>query len=140
MKPESWLMMSWNIVLSRGSTRCPNYITNVPLHLKGYYCSEFLRQVYRKKYMINIDECGFGQSVKANYSWLPKGRSSVIINDVYRGRANLILGISQDGDCLGLISSKTISSEDYCLYLLVLSKALKSWMINNQEEVILIQD
>ena len=48
----------------------------------------------------------------------------VIFSDHKRsnnGRENLVLGFSQDGDCLGLISSKTISSEDYCLYLLVLN-------------------
>ena len=48
--------------------------------------------------MFNIDETEFGQTIKNNYSWLPKVLSATIINDVYLDRANLILGVSQFGD------------------------------------------
>ena len=44
--------------------------------------------------MINIDKTEFGQTIKNNYSWLPKVSSATIINDVYLDRVNLILGVS----------------------------------------------
>ena len=42
------------------------------------------------------------RAVKANCSWLPKGEDATIINEMFTGRANLILAISQWGDWIGL--------------------------------------
>ena len=97
-------------------------------------------QMYNNKLIINIDEAVFGRSVKENYSWLQKGKSCAIVNDVFHGRANLILGVSQTGDFLGMIINKTVKAADYCLYLIVLTKALKYSKINIKNEVILLQD
>ena len=137
---EILLKRNYATALNRGASRCPNSITNASLHLKSQYWSNFLKQFYDKKYIINIDEAGFSQSVKQNYSWLPRGRSSAIINDVFRGRTNLILGVSQTGDYLGLLSNKSITASDYWLYLIIHSKVLKSWGIENKKEVTLVQD
>ena len=97
-------------------------------------------QIYNNKLIINIDEAGFGRSVKENYSWLQQGKSCAIVNDVFHERANLILGVSQTGDFLEIITNKTVKAEDYCLYLIVLTKALKYSKINIKNEVILLQN
>ena len=76
----------------------------------------FLSQVYKQKYIINIDESDFGNSLKENYSWLPLGRTAIIINDVFKGRANLILGVSQFDDYLGLITNKNVRATEYSLF------------------------
>ena len=86
----------------------------------------FLSQVYKQKYIINIDESGFENSLKENYSWLPRGKTATIINDVFKGRANLILGVSQFGDYLGLIINKNASETKYSIFLKILARALRS--------------
>ena len=70
--------MSYHIVINKGATRWPNAIKNVPIDSKNMYCCKFLKQLYDQKYIINIDEAGFGKSIKENYSWLPRGRSASI--------------------------------------------------------------
>ena len=137
---ENLLKTSLSIPSNTGSTRFQNAVTNPPLHLKSHYCCQFLKQIYNNKYIFNIDECGFGWSTKGSYSWLPKGKSLVIINDVFKGRANLIFGISQFGDYIGMLSNKTIASEDYCLYFLIIARALKEWTKNIENGVVVIQD
>ena len=97
-------------------------------------------QIYNNKLISNIDEAEFGRSVTENYSWLQQGKSCAIVNDVFHGRANLIMGVSQTRDFLGMITNKTVKAEDYCLYLIVLTKALKYSNINIKNEVILLQD
>ena len=140
MPLESFLQKSCAIVLNKGASRCLNASKNVPLCLKSHYCSEFLKEVYSQKYIININESGFGNAIKENYSWLPRGIPSTIINSVFTGRVNLILGISLAGDYLGLISNKSINSSDYCLFLAILSEALKTRDIEIQDDITLVQD
>ena len=132
--------MCWDTVINRGASRQPHSVRNVPLYSKGLYWSEFLKQIYKRKYIINIDESGFGRSVKENYSWLPKGKSASIINEVHKGKANLILGVSQEGDYFGLITNRNVWSKDYCIFLMILAKLLKAWEMNIETNVILIQD
>ena len=44
---------------------------------------------------MNANEAGFWKSVEENYSWLPRGQSATIINDLFSRRTNLIMGKSQ---------------------------------------------
>ena len=87
-----------------------------------------------------MDEVGFGRSIKEHYSWLPKGKSSVITNDIFTGRVNMILGVTINGDYLGLMTWRTVNSEDYCLYLTLLSKSLKGTENGIHNDVTVIQD
>ena len=132
--------MCSDIVINRGATRPSNSVKNVPLYWKGLYWSEFLSQIYIRNYLINIDESGFGRSVKESYSWFPKSKSAVIISEVHKGKANLILEVSQKGDYFGLISNRNVWSKDYCIFLLILVKLLRVWEVNIRTNVILIQD
>ena len=67
-------------------------------------------------------------------------RSSIVINDVFWGRINLILWISQEGDYQGLVSNKGITSKEYWLYLMILSEILKTLGLNIRKEVVIVQD
>ena len=62
-----------------------------------------MTELLKDKYVINIDEAGFSKSVKTQYLWLPIGSDASIINDVFQGRTNLILCVSQFGDWIGII-------------------------------------
>ena len=128
---------SWNSARSRGAWTPSEkflFIWRASIEVN------FFMQIYNNKLIININEAGFGRSVKENYSWLQKGKSCAIVNDVFHGRANLILGVSQTGDFFEMITNKTVKTENYWLYLIVLTKALKYSKINIKNEVILLQD
>ena len=90
--------------------------------------------------MINVDEAGFGKSAKENYSWLQAGKTARIRNNVFAGRVNLILRVSQFGYYLGFITAKSIWTTDYCLYLKVLARVLKSWGFDTWGDAVVIQD
>ena len=90
--------------------------------------------------MINIDEAGFGRAYKEHYSWLPRGKSASILNDLFKGKANLVLGISHEGDYFGLITNRNVAALDYWIFLVLLAKVLHSIEIDIADKVILIQD
>ena len=104
------------------------------------YWHEFLKEINEEKLVINIDEAGFGRTCKEWYSWLPKGKPGTIINDAFKGRVNLILGISQRGDYIGLITKKNVSSEDYWLFLTILARVQRYKEVDIENKVIIIQD
>ena len=127
---ETLCKMNSGIAINRGASRCIDAILNVSLNMKSLYWSNFLREVYDKKYIISIDESGFSNSVKQSYSLFPKGRSSTVIKDVFRGRINFILRVSQEGDYLGLgqIKESHQKNIDY------ITKILKSLGMNIRKE------
>ena len=58
---------------------------------------------------------------------------------MYRRGENLILGVSRNEGFFGLIAWKLININN-CLNLLILSKTLKSWMINTKNDINLMQE
>ena len=107
---------------------------------KKLFCYKLLDLLYQDKYIINIDEWGFSHSLRQNYSWLPKGVSSTIINKKWKGRTNLVLAISTDGDFIGILTDNSTNAEKYCAFLLIIMKVLSSISINIKEDVIILQD
>ena len=99
-----------------------------------------MKELFKDKYVINIDEAGFSKSVKTEYSWLPIGLDSSIINDVFQGRTNLILSVSQFGDWFGIIKDQTVTSFDYALFVKMLIKTLSCAGYDVQTQVTIIQD
>ena len=66
----------------------------------------------------------FLKSIKTQYSRLLIGTEVSIINQVFRGRTNLILAISQSGDWLRMITDKKMKSFDCGLFMSILIKTL----------------
>ena len=64
----------------------------------------------------------------------------MITNDIFTGRVNMILGVMINGDYLRLMTWRTVNSEDYCLYLTLLSKSLKGTENGIYNDVTVIQD
>ena len=62
-----------------------------------------LISMYQEELVVNIDGCSFGRYVKTNYSWLPKGKTHPIINEICRGSANILLGLLIEGTWLWMI-------------------------------------
>ena len=64
------------------------------------------------------------------YSWLPRGRSYSIINNIFIGKANLILGTMNNSDWIAMIHSETGDSLKFWLFLKVLEKV---WLTRRRE-------
>ena len=81
--------------------------------------------MYQKEFIVNVDGCSFGRSVKTNYSWLPKGRAHPIINSICKGSANILLGILIDGKWLWMILDWSNTSYTFGVYLFILKKYIE---------------
>ena len=68
----------------------------------------------------------FNRSLVNNYSWLPKGVSSSILNINAKGRWSIIAVICCDGELLIQIFKSTIDSELFLQFLCILNYALKA--------------
>ena len=132
--------MKSGIAINREASRCINAILNVSLIMKSLYWSNFLRQVYYKKVYYQYWWVRIQQFCQASNSWLHRVSSLTIINDVFWGRVNLILGVSQEGDYLGLVLNKGITLKVYWLYLMILLKILKSLRMDIRKVIIIVQD
>ena len=66
----------------------------------------------------------FRRNLKQNYSWLPKGISSQIINAKYYGAWSLIAGICSDGQFIWMIVHRTVDSVIFQKYLSILCFAI----------------
>ena len=62
----------------------------------------------------------FSRNLKQNYSWLPKGIGSQIINAKYYGTWSLIAGICSDEQFIWMIVHQTVNSEVFQKYLSIL--------------------
>ena len=96
--------------------------------------------IAEKKIIFNVDESTYSRSIKCNYSWLPFRESSVIINSNWTGKANIIFGLSTDGNWLAVISDKTTNSVNFWRYLLLLRKFVTIWMKIDSENVVYTLD
>ena len=126
--------------ISRASSRPPCWHQTFPDHAMNIYWSRFLEKLFDKKFVVNIDEAGFTKSVKTNYSWLPIDSDAPIINQLFKGRSNLVLAVSQYGDWLGIIKRGTVWAIDYALFITVLIKVISWWGFDVKNDVVFLQD
>ena len=84
---------------------------------KGWFSAELLKMVHKKQLIFIVDEWSFTRSVKAEYSWLPVGKSSSVINDVQKGSSSLIFSIGSNELWFGLIKHGTIDSKIFWIFL-----------------------
>ena len=136
---DTW-KMSWGTHSNKGSVRPPVCLQKHPDHKRHLYWWRFLTELLHDKLIINIDEAGFSKSVKTSYSWLPIGSDASIVNEVFGGRKNLILAVSQFGDWIGIINNKTTKSFDYCLFMAILIKIIGCAGYDIKTQDMFIQD
>ena len=80
--------------------------------------------VHKEQLIFSEDEWSFTRAVKAEYSWLPVGKSSSAINDVQKSSSSLIISIGSNGQWFGFIKQRTIDSKNFWIFLNQLDKAL----------------
>ena len=92
-------------------SRLPKYMTPSIKISKGFFWIELLRSIHSQKEIYSIDEWSFTRDVKWEYSWLPAGKRSMVINDLCKGSASLIMAAGSNGRWFGIIKQGTINSK-----------------------------
>ena len=67
----------------------------------------------------------FNRDLKNNYTWLPKGISSKVINIMTFGRCTLISAVFSDGNFIWMMVQDTVKSKKFCRFLQILKYVLK---------------
>ena len=65
------------------------------------------------KLLFSVDEDTYSRSLKCNYSRLPLGKNSAIINSNRMRKANVLFGMSADGNWLAVISDTTTEAPSF---------------------------
>ena len=105
-------------------SRPPKYSNKETKIAKGLFWTEILRMIHSEQSIFNVDEWSFTRAVKMEYSWLPMGHTSSIINDFWKGRANLILSVGSNAQWFGVIKTGTVDSKTFCIFIKLLEKVL----------------
>ena len=70
----------------------------------------------------------FNRSLKREYSWLPRGITSLIINNFAKGSWSMISAILSNGEFIWLIINGSGTSEKFWQFLSIINYAIKSTM------------
>ena len=79
-----------------------------------------LKNIMNDKLIINIDEVSFNRKLVNNYSWLPKSKTTSIINIEASGRWSMITAFLSNGQFIALLFNSTITSLEFSEFLWVL--------------------
>ena len=126
--------------IKKAWSRPPKYWQPSIKSTKGLFWTELLRMVHERQIIFNVDECCFNRALKMDYSWLPVGRSSSVINDTWKGRASLILSVGSNSQWFGVIKTGTVNSKAFCIFLDLLEKVLMKTRCNGRFTPVVILD
>ena len=71
---------------------------------------------------MSVDKWSFTWMVRSEYSWLPVGRSSAVINDIWKESISLIFSDSSNGQWFGVFKQSTIKSNEFWIFLNLLER------------------
>ena len=103
--------------IQKWSSRPSKYAQTETNLTQRLFCSEVLRMLLDKEVIINADEWSFDRDLKQEYTWLSKGKSCLIINILYKGKANLILDTTSNGEWFAMIHANTGDSIKFWISL-----------------------
>ena len=82
----------------------------------------------------------FNRSLKNNYSWLPRGITSQIINTTSTGFCSMIASLCWDGEYIVQIIQGTVNQEIFQEFIWIISYAFKTTMKNDFSRTIINLD
>ena len=103
----------------RGSSRPVTSKKKTSVYLWSIFSSRILSAVYKKRLIVNIDKSSYNRSVKSNYSWLPIGCSSPILNTNCTGSTTIILGLFSNGHWLWMSVNGTVKAKHFFNFLTI---------------------
>ena len=129
-----------NYSYKKGSFR-PLAVKDHRFQLSKWWFSAYLfRHLLSNPLIMNLDESSFDRSVRQDYSWIPVGVSESILNRTVEKKSSLLLSVFPDGEWIGMIKSETIKSEEFSIYLLILSKMIQELHWDNRRDVYILLD
>ena len=90
--------------------------------------------------IVNIDESIYSRSTKFNYTWLPKNKSSPVINIKWKGNVVCLFALCSDGNWISTMSHKTTDSSGFWRFLVIMKAFLEMWTRHNIDNVIIAMD
>ena len=129
-----------NFSFKKSWSRPPKYMAPKTIITKGVFWIELLKSIHNQQVIFSVDEWSFTRAVKAEYSWLPVGKSSIVINDLCKGSASLIMAAGSDGRWFGIIRQGTIDSKIFWMFLMLLKQILQVTEKNKQKFPTIILD
>ena len=109
----------------KGCPRPNKYKTKKIWVSKALFCIDLINLMSERRLIINIDESSFDRSMKREYSWLPIGRSSALLNQNITGKSSLILEVSNRGSWFALVKESTMNARWFWIYLKLIEKAFR---------------
>ena len=91
---------------------------------KGLFWTELLRMIHNKQTIFSVDEWSFTRAVKMEYSWLPIGKSSSVVNNIWKGSASLVFSVGSNSQWFGVIKIGTVDSKVFSIFFALLEKVL----------------
>ena len=117
------------------TSRTPHVSDSKLIYFQSIYAYRMLDLLSTNHILWSVDEWSFTRNVKQNYSWMPKGSSSGIINLKFKGRVTLIFAISSSGDLIGVLVNQTVTSSIFWKLLYFLCKYVHIGLNQNMETV-----
>ena len=129
-----------NYSYKKGSSTTLRGGSKIIKYQQSIFSSRVLADILNSKLIINIDECVFNRDLKKQYSWLPKGITSPIINTIATGRCWMITAIWSNGEFLSLIVNNTGNSSKFCDFLWIIKYAMGFTKMSLNRSCLLILD
>ena len=82
----------------------------------------------------------FNKETKSEYSWIPKGCTSPIINSTITGSLSMISAFCSNGEFLCSCYQSTVDSDVFCDFIKLLKYTLSKWNINIKSQVLIVLD
>ena len=124
----------------RGWSRPQKYKTEEMKTSKALFWTELINMMDTQHTIISIDESSLDRHTRKDYSWLPIGCSSSILNQDYRGKASLVIGMLNKGSWFAYVKTGTMNSTDFWVFMKLTDKAFSIKRRNNAEQLVAIID
>ena len=82
----------------------------------------------------------FNKETKSEYSWIPKGCTSQIINLTITGSLSMISAFCSHREFLCSCYQSTVDSDVFCDFIKLLKYLLSKWNINIKSQVLIVLD
>ena len=139
-KIQSFIKSEMKYSYKKGSWRIATIKVKHLEEMQTIYSWRIFRGLRQQELIINIDESSYSRTIKRNYSWLPIGYLSPILNTRWTGRVSIIFSLFNTGDWLWMSVGGTTKSKEYCLFLMILDSYTKMWVCKQRTPIKLMVD
>ena len=137
---SKYLRNWWRYSFKKGSSTSIAGSSSMILEMQTIFSWRIVKEILNKKYIVNIDESSFNKDLKMEYSWLPKGVTSSIINQFYCGSTSMLTAFWSDGEYIWVILNDTVNSTRFSDFLWIVRYFLDLMDLNTPDKTIILLD